>query len=201
MSIQSPSALDLPTPGLAQAAYSGSHWSGAPSSSSTPDRSIHRTATGKCMNLLDIITVDCIKAPLASTDKKSVIDELVDLLVASSRVSDGQTLKDAVWTREQTRTTGIGHGLAIPHGKCGGMGSLSMAIGKPAEPMNFEAIDGKPVRLIVLLASPPDKTSDHIQALARISRLMTMDRFREQIYAAENAQQIYDLLKSQEKPA
>jgi fructose-specific phosphotransferase system IIA component len=153
------------------------------------------------MNLLDIITVDCIKAPLVARDKKGVIDELVDLLVAATRVSDGQALKDAVWTREQTRTTGIGHGLAIPHGKCGGMGSLAMAIGKPAEPMNFEAIDGKPVRLIVLLASPPDKTSDHIQALARISRLMTMDRFREQIYAAENSQQIFDLLKSQEKPA
>jgi fructose-specific phosphotransferase system IIA component len=153
------------------------------------------------MNLLDIITVDCIKAPLAARDKKGVIDELVDILVACSRVGDGQALKDAVWTREQTRTTGIGHGLAIPHGKCGGMSSIAMAIGKPAEPMNFEAIDGKPVRLIVLLASPPDKTSDHIQALARISRLMTMDRFREQIYAAESAQQIFDLLKSQEKPA
>jgi fructose-specific phosphotransferase system IIA component len=153
------------------------------------------------MNLLDIITVDCIKAPLAARDKKGVIDELVDILVACSRVGDGQALKDAVWTREQTRTTGIGHGLAIPHGKCGGMNSIAMAIGKPAEPMNFEAIDGKPVRLIVLLASPPDKTSDHIQALARISRLMTMDRFREQIYAAESAQQIFDLLKSQEKPA
>ena len=106
-----------------------------------------------------------------------------------------------MWTRETTRTTGIGHGLAIPHGKCGGMGSIAMAIGKPADPMNFEAIDGKPVRLIVLLASPPDKTSDHIQALARISRLMTMDRFREQVYAAESSQQIFDLLKGQEKPA
>ena len=183
-----------PSTPLSQA-YTGSSRSG------TPDRSPLRPASGTCMNLLDIITVDCIKAPLVARDKKGVIDELVDLLVSASRVSDGQALKDAVWTREQTRTTGIGHGLAIPHGKCGGMGSLAMAIGKPAEPMNFEAIDGKPVRLIVLLASPPDKTSDHIQALARISRHMTMDRFREQIYAADTNAQIFDLLKSQEKPA
>ena len=76
-----------------------------------------------------------------------------------------------------------------------------MAIGKPSTPMDFEAIDGKPVKLIVLLASPPDRTSDHIQALARISRLMTMDQFREQIYAATTSQEIYDLLKTQEKPA
>jgi len=153
------------------------------------------------MNLLDILTPASIKAPLAATDKKGVIDELVDVLAAAGKVADAKGLKDAVWTREQTRTTGIGHGLAIPHGKSPGMSGLAMAIGKPAKPMDFEAIDGNPVKLIVLLASPPDRTSDHIQALARISRLMTMDEFREKIYAAETSEQIYELLKSQEKPA
>ena len=150
------------------------------------------------MNLLDILTPDSIKAPLAGADKKSVIDELVDVLAAVRRVGDAAALKEAVWTREQTRTTGIGHGLAIPHGKSAGMSSLAMAIGKPSTPMDFQAIDGQPVRLIVLLASPPDRTSDHIQALARISRLMTMDDFRNRIYAAQTAPEIYDLLKSQE---
>lgn len=152
------------------------------------------------MNLLDIITFDCIRAPLAAADKKGVIDELVDVLASAKRVADAKVLKDAVWTREQTRTTGIGHGLAIPHGKCAGMSNLAMAIGKPAKPMDFEAIDGQPVKLVVLLASPPEKTSDHIQALARISRLMTMDEFREKVYSAQTPQQIFDLLKSQEKP-
>jgi len=76
-----------------------------------------------------------------------------------------------------------------------------MAIGKPAEPMEFEAIDGQPVRLVVLLASPPDRTSDHIQALARVSRLMTMDTFRDQIYKTDTPQAIYDLLKDQESAA
>jgi mannitol/fructose-specific phosphotransferase system IIA component (Ntr-type) len=66
--------------------------------------------------------------------------------------------------------------------------------------MDFEAIDGQPVKLVVLLASPPDRTSDHIQALARISRLMTMDAFREQMYAATTASEIFELLKSQERP-
>jgi fructose-specific phosphotransferase system IIA component len=150
------------------------------------------------MNLLDILTPDSIKAPLSSTDKKGVIDELVDLLAAARKVSDATALKEAVWTREQTRTTGIGHGLAIPHGKSAGMSSLAMAIGKPARPMDFQAIDAQPVRLVVLLASPPDRTSDHIQALARISRLMTMDDFRNRIYLAESPGEIYELLKSQE---
>src|SRR5262245_66226090 len=105
------------------------------------------------------------------------------------------TLSDLV------RTTGIGAGLAIPHGKSEGMPGLAMAIGKPPKPMDFEAIDGKPVQLVVLLASPPDRTSDHIQALARISRLMMMDQFRERIYGATSAQEIYGLLASQEKPS
>ena len=153
------------------------------------------------MNLMDIVSLACIRAPLKAADKRGVIHELVDVLAAAGRVTDPAALKEAVWTREQTRTTGIGHGLAIPHGKCPGMTGLSMAIGKPATPMDFEAIDGKPVRLIVLLASPPDRTSDHIQALARISKLMTMDEFRERIYNASSADEIHDLLRSQERPA
>lgn len=150
------------------------------------------------MKLLDILTIECIRAPLTAKDKKGAIDELVDVLHTAKRVSDPAGLKEAVWTRERTRTTGIGHGLAIPHGKAGGMTSLAMAIGKPATPMDFEAIDGQPVRLIVLLASPPDRTSDHIQALAKISRLMTMEDFRNRVYSAASAQEIFDLLAAQE---
>lgn len=150
------------------------------------------------MNLLDLLTPGSICAPLRSSEKKGVIEELVDLLVAEGKVADGASLKDAVWTREQTRTTGIGHGLAIPHGKCAGLSSLAMAIGKPAEPMDFEAIDGQPVRLIVLLASPPDRTSDHIQALARVSRLMTSEAFRQEVYDADGPEAVYALIEAQE---
>ena len=150
------------------------------------------------MNLLDLLTPGSIRAPLTADDKKGVIHELVDVLVSEERVSDGTTLKEAVWTREQTRTTGIGHGLAIPHGKCAGLSGLAMAIGKPSEPMDFEAIDGQPVRLIVLLASPPDRTSDHIQALARVSRLMTSEAFRNDVYEADGPEAIYELIEAQE---
>ena len=150
------------------------------------------------MNLVDILTIECVKVPLESTDKRAVIDELVDLLAAAGQVASPQTLRDAVWSREQTRTTGIGHGLAIPHGKAAGMKSLAMAVGKPAEPLDFEAIDNKPVRLVVLLASPPDKTSDHIQALARISRLMTVEDFRSKIYEAQTAEEVFELIKSRD---
>lgn len=150
------------------------------------------------MKLSDHLSVGSIKVPLAATTKQAAIDELVDLLAATGRVRSGSTLKDAVWTREQTRTTGIGNGLAIPHGKCAGVENLAIALGKPAVPMDFQSIDGKPVKLIILLASPPDKTSDHIQALASISKLMSMEEFRQRVYQASSAAEIYELFKSQE---
>ncbi len=149
------------------------------------------------MNLLDFVQPNCIKAPLESSDKQGVINELVDVLAQTGRVADADALKQAVWTREMTRTTGIGQGLAIPHGKCTGVDDIVIAIGKPADAMEFEAIDQRPVRLVVLLASPPDKTSDHIQALAHISRLMTPEEFRDRIYDATTSDEIFELLRSQ----
>lgn len=146
------------------------------------------------LELRNIVSRDCVKVPLEATDKRGVIDELVDVIAAHNTVRKPDALKEAVWTREQTRTTGIGQGLAIPHGKCEGLESLAMAIGKPATAMDFEAIDQKPVRLVVLLASPPDRTSDHIQALAHISRMLVSDEFRASIYAAEDADQLWELL-------
>ncbi len=150
------------------------------------------------MNLMDIITPETIRVPLKATDKKEVIDELVDLLADQGKVRDCASLKDAVWSREQTRTTGIGAGLAIPHGKCSGLENLAVAIGKPESPIDFEALDGKPVSLVVLLASPPDRTSDHISALARISKLMADEAFRDKIYAATTANEMYELLKARD---
>ncbi|MFN7614364.1 MAG: PTS sugar transporter subunit IIA, partial [Phycisphaerae bacterium] len=149
--------------------------------------------------LLDILSPACVKVPLAATTKRGVIEELVDMLASAGKVNDAQSLKDAVWTREQTRTTGIGLGLAIPHGTCAGMSGLAMAIGKPREPMNSESIDGQPVKLIVLLVSPPDKQSDHIQALARISRLMNMEDFRNKAYATTSSEELFELFRAQEK--
>ncbi len=148
------------------------------------------------MRLLDLISVDCIKAPLEAENKQAAINELVDLLAEHGKVHAPGTLKDAVWTREQTRTTGIGQGLAIPHGKCSGLAGISVAIGKPNQPMDFQAIDHKPVRLIILLASPPDRTSDHIQALAALAKLMSMDEFRTRVYEAETPEEILELFRS-----
>ncbi len=150
------------------------------------------------MNITDILSPAAVKMPLIATEKHAVIDELVDMLADASLITDPDTLKQVVWEREQQRSTGIGEGLAIPHGKSNCSNELVMAIGRPEKPIDFQAVDGEPVHLIVLLASPPDKTSDHIQALGKISRLMSNPKFRARAYAAETAEELYQLFENSE---
>ena len=150
------------------------------------------------MRLTEILKPQNIKLPLVAKTKTEAISELVEVLNASGDVTDAKKLLDAVLERESTRTTGIGNGLAIPHGKCNGVNHLVMAIGRPATPIDFQSIDGRPVTLIWLLASPQDQTGPHIHALARISRLMTIERFRQALIAAQTPQQLYDAIVQQE---
>jgi mannitol/fructose-specific phosphotransferase system IIA component (Ntr-type) len=150
------------------------------------------------MRLTEILKPQDIKVPLVATQKTDAIAELVDLMATNGQIKDAKSVLASVLEREATRTTGIGNGLAIPHGKCAGTEQLVMAIGKPATPIDFQAIDGRPVTIIWLLTSPPDKTGPHIQALARISRLMTIDKFRLAINNAQTPQEIFELIEKQE---
>lgn len=151
------------------------------------------------MNILDILSPKAIKVPLQASEKKAAIDELVDLIAGAKLIAEPESLRKVVWEREQQRTTGIGEGLAIPHGKSSSVKSLVVAMGRPAQPIDFGAIDNKPVKLIVLLASPPDRTSDHIQALGKISRLMADPKFRTAAYATESSDELFQLFEKAEK--
>ena len=150
------------------------------------------------MRLTEILKPQNIKIPLEAKAKTDAIGELVGLLATNGDVTDSKKVLDAVLDREATRTTGIGNGLAIPHGKASGTANLVMAIGKPAAPIDFQAIDGRPVTIIWLLSSPPDKTGPHIHALARISRLMTIEKFRIALNGAKTGQEMFDIISQQE---
>ncbi|MEM8874098.1 MAG: fructose PTS transporter subunit IIA [Planctomycetota bacterium] len=151
------------------------------------------------MRLTEILKPQSIVAPLQATDKTAAITELVNLLASNGEITDSEKVLSAILERESTRTTGIGNGLAIPHGKTHGVKQLVIAIGRPAQGIDFASIDGKPVNLIWLLASPPDKTGPHITALGKISRLMIIDTFRTKLQTAENASAMYDLIVKQEE--
>ncbi len=150
------------------------------------------------MILTQILQPTCVKVPLESKDKESAISELVDLLDAERLLLDKSEALEAVMTREKTRSTGIGSGIAIPHGKCKAVKELVMAIGIAHEKIDFASIDGKPVGIIILLVSPLDQTGPHIQALARISRLMINEEFKQSLENATSAEQVYELLSNEE---
>ena len=150
------------------------------------------------MRLTEILKPANIKIPLESKSKAEAIGELVTVLAESGDVKDPKKVLDSVLEREATRTTGIGNGLAIPHGKCDGTDHLVMAIGRASTPIDFQAIDGRPVTIIWMLASPRDMTGPHIHALARISRLMTIDKFRAALLQAKTPQEAYDIIVAQE---
>ena len=150
------------------------------------------------MILTQILQPACVRVPLQGKDKKSVIIELVDLLDANGLLLDKNVALDAVLAREQTRSTGIGSGIAVPHGKCNAVKELVMAIGIAHNPIDFESVDGKPVTIVILLVSPADQTGPHIQALAKISRLMLEEQFKQGLEKAESAKHVYELLSSKE---
>ena len=153
------------------------------------------------MRLTDILQPDCVKVPLESASKQDAIYELVDLLVEKTGITDADDLKHAVWQRELTRTTGIGHGIGIPHGKCTGCSQSHMAIGRPKVPIDFGAIDGEPVELVFLLASPVNQTGRHIQALAQISRMLTDEPLRDTLKEVGLPADLYELIGQHETAA
>ncbi|MFI4910792.1 MAG: PTS sugar transporter subunit IIA [Sedimentisphaeraceae bacterium JB056] len=150
------------------------------------------------MLLTQIMKKSSVVVPLKSTDKEDVITELVDVLDSNSLLKDRDMVLDSVLMREQTRSTGIGSGIAIPHGKSRGVDELAMAIGIAKNPIDFDSIDNKGVTIVVLLVSPSGQTGPHIQALAKISRLMLDEAFRTQLQEASDADELYELIRSKE---
>ena len=143
------------------------------------------------MKITDILEKNCIRIPLKSSEKTQAITELVDLLDERGKLADRGAVLKAVLDREKARSTGIGLGLAVPHGKSHGCRSLTMAIGKPAKPLEFGAVDARPCDLIVLLISPAEETGPHIQALANVSRLWQHEGFRVTEVTARSADDLY----------
>ena len=150
------------------------------------------------MNLTQILQLNCIKIPLDGKDKQSAITELVDVLDVNHFLTDKISALDAVMQLERTRSTGIGSGIAIPHGKCSAVKELVMALGITKQPIDFESIDGKPVRIILLLISPLNQSGPHIQALAKISRLMLDDLFKSKLEKCASPAQAYELIHKKE---
>ncbi len=150
------------------------------------------------MKLTEILSPECVCVPLEASTKREAIERLIGLLASSGKLTNSAAVLQAVLDREQIRSTGIGYGLAVPHGKSTAVPSLMMAVGKPAAPIDFGANDGEPASVIVLLTSPVDQTGPHIQALARISRLMLLESFRQAVAETSSAAELYQVIARHE---
>jgi fructose-specific phosphotransferase system IIA component len=150
------------------------------------------------MNLTKILKPECVRVPLESKDKNAAITELIDLLNEDGQLQNRNEALETVMVREKTRSTGIGSGIAIPHGKCKAVKELVMAVGIAKEPINFQSVDNKPVSIVIMLISPADQTGPHIQALAKISRLMLDEPFKQSLIQAESSEKLYELLSKKD---
>ncbi len=149
------------------------------------------------MNPKRVLTKDTIVMRLQSDNKDAVIEELIDVLVASGRVVDRKSALKAVVEREKKMSTGLQNGIAIPHGKTDTLESLVAVIGISPEGIPFESLDGQPARIILLTVSPASRTGPHIQFLADVSRVLHNEHTRQSVLAATTEEQVLELLSGE----
>ncbi|MBN2572233.1 MAG: PTS sugar transporter subunit IIA [Ignavibacteriales bacterium] len=150
------------------------------------------------MKLSDIIKEEHIILELKSRDKTGIIKELVDLFKNDNRVKDLPALVQAIEYRENIMSTGIGKGFAIPHCKSNSVTDIIAAFGRTSEPVDYQALDNKPVNLFFLLACKENLVGPHIKLLSRISRMMNNEEFRELLLKAKTINEIHTIFKKEE---
>jgi fructose-specific phosphotransferase system IIA component len=148
--------------------------------------------------LTELLTLDRIKIPLEAKTKDELLRELVQVVSNAKRGDEQDEILRAVRERESVLSTGIGHGVAIPHGKSAAVSELRMAAGRVAEPVEFDALDGQPVELLFLLVGPETAAGPHIKALSRISRLVRKDEVRDRLISARDAGEFLRTLQEAE---
>jgi PTS system nitrogen regulatory IIA component len=146
------------------------------------------------MNLRNLLSVDTICLELKSTSKESIIEEMVDLLVASGKIQHRTEALSAVLDRERKMSTGMQNGIAIPHGKTEKVEALVATLALKKEGADFDALDGQPSKIFVMTLSPEGRSGPHIQFLAEISRLLSDASVRTRLLNASSPEDILQLL-------
>jgi len=151
------------------------------------------------MTLMDILSANSVIVDLKGETKEEIIEELVDALEVGEVITNRDKVLQAVLEREKIMSTGIGDGIAIPHGKSDAVARLAAALGTQKRGVDFEALDGEPAYVFFLLVSPANVSGPHIKALARISRLLKNDDFKKKLIDAVSAEDIMAVIESEEQ--
>jgi mannitol/fructose-specific phosphotransferase system IIA component (Ntr-type) len=150
------------------------------------------------MRLHELLDVSSVKIGLQGENTEEIVAELVELLVRAGRVADRQKAITAVLDREAKGSTGIGSGIALPHGKLEAIPRLTAALGISEKGVDFDAADRKPVHVVVLLLARADEAGPHVQALREASTLMSMPQFFEKLTRSRTPQEALELIRAEE---
>ncbi len=152
------------------------------------------------MKLSEILNEDEIKVDLEAEDKMEAIEELIDLLISEHEVGlrDRDNIIEVVFQRENSVSTGVGGGIAIPHGTVECIDEIVGAIGISEKGIDFNSIDGQPVYIVILLLVPKIQVSKHIKTLALIARIFNQDKIRKSVLSAGSSEKILSIIEQAE---
>lgn len=151
------------------------------------------------MRLDQMFKSEFLSENLTANTKADVLTELINVLIASGLRIDRAKAIDVLQQREKLGSTGIGDGVAIPHGKVSDLQDLVVAFGRSKTGITFDAIDGKPVHLFFLLLAPENSTGQHLKALAKISKMLKTPNFRKKLLDAKSKTELYKAIVEQDE--
>jgi PTS system nitrogen regulatory IIA component len=151
------------------------------------------------MNIVDLLKKEFIIEDLKSRTKKEVLLELSEVFLKKNKDIDCNSMVEVLLERERLGSTGIGEGVAIPHGKLSGLENLIVSFGRSKDGIDFDSLDGKPVHIFFLLMAPDSSAGQHLKALAKISRMLKGEAFRKDLMRVETSEEIYDLIAEKDK--
>jgi nitrogen PTS system EIIA component len=150
------------------------------------------------MKILDVLQKEAIVPDLISRTKKEVLEELLRPVAKLAAVEPDRLLK-VLMERERLGSTGIGGGIGIPHGKLKQIEDLIVGFGLSRQGVEFDSLDGRPTRIFFLLVTPENSAGLHLKLLARISRILKNEPFKERLLQASNRDQIYDIIREEDE--
>ncbi len=150
------------------------------------------------MKILEVMSKEAILDDLKSQNKKGILEELV-VPLASTTGLNSEDLVRVLMERERLGSTGIGGGIGIPHGKIKDLESLVLGFGLSRNGINFESIDGEPTHIFFVLITPEDSTGLHLKLLARISRILKNDHFKERLLNAADRDELFEIIKQEDE--
>jgi PTS system nitrogen regulatory IIA component len=150
------------------------------------------------MKICDVLQKEAILADLKAQNKKGILEELVAPLAVITNV-DQEELVKVLMERERLGSTGIGGGIGIPHGKIKDLESLVLGFGLSRMGVDFESLDGRPTHIFFLLVTPENSTGLHLKLLARISRILKFDPFKERLLNAADENEIYKIIREEDE--